>query len=111
MASSQSQSTLPLAIAGTLAVHLLVAVLVDVASVVGRDEEKKEIAKLSLVDIKSIPEPPPPPPPDDSAPVVDTTPDVPPPVTRPIRTPRAAETSRPAPKSDTPPTPTITPPA
>ena len=105
----QSESTIPLVIAGTLAVHLIVAVVVDVASVVGREETKKEIQKLSLVDIKTLPKPPEPPPPliEEVAvdpPVQEQTPP------RQIRTPQASKTTKPV-KSDAPPTPTITPPA
>jgi protein TonB len=48
-----AQSTLPLAIAGTLAVHLIVAVVMDVASVVGREEKHPKPPKLRLVDIKT----------------------------------------------------------
>ena len=44
-------STLPLEIIGTLAVHLIIAVVVDVASVVGRPEPEKPRQKLSLVDL------------------------------------------------------------
>jgi len=102
---AQSESTLPLVIAGTLAVHLIVAVAIDVASVVGREEKKKEIPKLSLVDIKTLMPPPPPP----SQPPVEEVIDVREPP-RQIRTPRASKTTPPV-KSDTPPTPTITPPA
>lgn len=110
MAQSQSTSTLPLAIAGTLAVHLLIAVLVDVATVVGREEKKKDAPKLSLVDIKTVPVREPEPPPEPEPAPVEPPPEIAEPVTRPIQTPRAARTNRPAP-SDTPPTPTVTPPA
>lgn len=103
---AQSESTLPLVIAGTLAVHLIVAVVVDVASVVGRDETKKEIQKLSLVDIKTLPKPPDPPPPPVPQPLLEEVAVAPPQ----IRTPRASKTTQPV-KSDTPPTPTLTPPA
>ena len=48
-----AQSTLPLAIAGTLAVHLIVAVVMDVASVVGREEKHPKPPKLRMVDIKT----------------------------------------------------------
>ena len=103
MAQSQSPSTLPLAIAGTLAVHLLIAVLVDVATVVGREEKKRDAPKLTLVDIKTVPVRAPEP--------VAPPPEIAEPVTRPIQTPRAAKTTRPTQPSDTPPTPTVTPPA
>jgi TonB family protein len=48
-----AQSTLPLAIAGTLAVHLILAVVVDVASVVGRDERKPKPPKIRLAKINT----------------------------------------------------------
>ncbi len=61
-----AESSLPLVIAGTLAVHLLVAVVVDVASVVGRKEDRPPPPRLSLVDLDTRamtpPEPPQPPP-------------------------------------------------
>jgi periplasmic protein TonB len=48
-----AQSTLPLAIAGTLAVHLIIAVVVDVASVVGREEKKSNPTKIRLTKINT----------------------------------------------------------
>jgi protein TonB len=109
---AQSQSTLPLVIAGTLAVHLILAVVVDAVSVVWRPEPKQEQTKLRLVNINEIlpavieipPEPTLAQPLPEAAPPVPQTPQ---PQT--MRTPRSAKTT-PQPRSDTPPTPQLTPP-
>lgn len=105
----RSESTLPLVIAATLAVHLVIAVVIDVFSVVWKPEPKKELKRLSLVDIdtKAMREPDPPPVPE--PPIVDRKLPVPETMQR-IRTPRSTKTT-PSAKSDSPPTPTITQPA
>lgn len=111
-----AQSTLPLTIAGTLAVHLIIAVTVDVFSVVGRSPPRPPKQTLTLVDIdvKAIPPPPPeaPPPPEIAPPVVPPTtppPTTPPPqrTTRAPRTPTAEPPppGAPPPPSDAPVTP------
>lgn len=97
---AQQQSTIPLVIAGTAAVHLLIAVAIDVASVVGREEEDDETDTLSLVDIDTsqLPPPPPEPPPE----VLPEEPPVtPPPVETPQVQPR--RTAPRTPRADVPP--------
>src|SRR5688572_26054716 len=103
---AQSQSTVPLAIAGTLAVHLLIAVVIDFVSIVWKPEPKKVRQTLGLVDIDTSRIPDPPPPPEIVEPeLAEPAPQEPQPRT--MRTPRAAKTT-PTVKSDTPPQPTIT---
>jgi protein TonB len=110
MAQSQSQSTVPLMIAGTLAVHLILAVVIDAVSVVWRPEPKPVREKLRFVNINEIiPDPPPPPEPEIATPEPEVaTPEAQPQPPR-MRTPRSSKTT-PQPKSDTPPTPQLTPP-
>jgi protein TonB len=106
-----AQSTLPLAIAGTLAVHLIIAVVVDVASVVGREERTSKPTKIRLVEINTdnvqpekAPEPDPVPAPE--VPVTRTEPTMPHTV-RPSprsRTPQqASQTTTPMPQTEAPP--------
>ncbi|HUQ07973.1 MAG TPA: energy transducer TonB [Kofleriaceae bacterium] len=98
-------------IAGTLAVHLILAVVIDAVSVVWRPEPKPQLQKLRFVNIDDIiPDPPPPPEPEVATPELVDTPPVPQPEQPRMRTPRSAKTT-PQAKSDTPPTPQITPPA
>src|SRR5690348_3030085 len=83
-----AQSTLPLAIAGTLAVHLIIAVVVDAASVIGREEKTSTPTKIRLVEINT----------DNVQPEVTPEPDpVPQPVTKPDTT--MPRTVRPSPRS------------
>lgn len=111
-----AQSRLTLAIAGTLAVHLTLAIAIDVATVVGRDEDAPPPPRLTLVDLDTRPlEPPPPPvepaeapPPPEVPEVAPPPPPVPPTRTSPpprARAPPAAATTAPPPASDAPPEP------
>lgn len=104
---AQQQSHLPLVIAGTAAVHLLIAVAIDFASVTWREDDDDERETLSLIDIDTSKIPPPEPvPPPEIAP--EEPPVVPPPVEtpqvqqRPTRAPRTARTEVPPPSTPLP---------
>jgi periplasmic protein TonB len=94
-----------MAVAVTLAIHVLLAVVADMVSVYGKQRGREVAPTLELVDI----EPPPPPPPPEPEPEPEVPPQVaavPPPVTRTPRptAPRAA-TTVPIPPTDEPPPP------
>lgn len=99
-----------LAIAATLAIHLLLAVGADMVSVYGKQREREVAPSVELVDIEPLPPPPPPPPPPEPEPEPEPPPPevaaVPPPPTRTPRpsAPRAAATV-PSPPTDEPPPP------
>lgn len=86
------QSTLPIVLAGTAAVHLIIAVAIDIASVVGREEDDDEPMTLGLVEIDTRELLPPPPP--EEAPPDETPPEVAPPEVAPPPTPVAPKVPR-----------------
>ncbi len=102
---SSSSSSAPLVVIGALAVHLLVVVVIDVVTVVGRKIPEPPRQKLGLIDVKTLP-PPEPPPPVPAPPE----PAAPEPVVAPTTTTPPPAQPRPRTASKTPPPPSSTPP-
>jgi periplasmic protein TonB len=94
-----------LAVAGTVAVHVLLATGIDIATVVGRGPARGPAPELALVDLDLGPPPPPPPPivEPEVAPPTEAPPTTPPPPTTRRATPQRVATRAPTTTAEPPP--------